>query len=109
MQFSPIFPKYLEHMNVCGIVGNEAGQPKPTQKGALKMTNQKPYIARDTGEPLVVMGGYHLASDGSTIRKAVDTRAAGDYGHDPIGCGLVRMVPSGDIVTVAEASIRLGR
>ena len=31
----------------------------------------------------------------------------GDYGHDPIGNGMVRMIPSGDIVTIEEATARL--
>ena len=32
---------------------------------------QKPYIARDTGEPLVVMGAYSVGADGGVIRQAV--------------------------------------
>jgi hypothetical protein len=32
-----------------------------------------------------------------------------DYGSDPIGDGMVRMVPSGDIVTVVEAQNRLAK
>ncbi len=31
----------------------------------------KSYIARDTGEPLVVMGGYKIAENGSIIRNPV--------------------------------------
>ena len=37
--------------------------------------SKKPYIARDTGEPLVVMGGYHVGSDGGLIHKTIDTSA----------------------------------
>ena len=37
--------------------------------------SKKPYIARDTGEPLVVMGGYHVGSDGGLIHKPIDTSA----------------------------------
>ena len=33
----------------------------------------------------------------------------GDYGWDPIGDGTVRMVPSGDVLTIEEASKRLSR
>jgi hypothetical protein len=33
---------------------------------------RKPFIARDTKEPLVVMGGYHVGEDGGLIRKIVD-------------------------------------
>ena len=34
--------------------------------------------------------------------RRVDTTAPGDYGCDPIGDGSFRMVPSGDIVDLAE-------
>lgn len=40
---------------------------------------------------------------------AIECAAPGDYGTDPAGNGMVRMVPSGDIVTPAEASRRLRR
>lgn len=33
-----------------------------------------PYIAKDTGEPLVVMGGYRVAADGSLLRDPVAHR-----------------------------------
>lgn len=32
---------------------------------------KKPYIAKDTKEPLVVLGGYEIAEDGSVITKPV--------------------------------------
>jgi hypothetical protein len=35
------------------------------------MKHKKPYIARDTKEPLIVFGGYHVAEDGSLIRSVV--------------------------------------
>lgn len=41
------------------------------------------------------------------LRAVIDTRRAGDYGSDPIGNGMVRMVPSGDVVTAEEAARRL--
>ncbi len=49
----------------------------------------KPYIARDNGKPLVVLGGYRVAISGAIIP--------------------VTMFPSGDVVTVQEAKKRLGR
>ncbi len=70
----------------------------------------KPFIAKDTKKPLVVLGGYEIASDGGIMRNNVPPRVEGkDYGSDPIGDGMVRMVPSGEIVTAEEAIRRLSR
>lgn len=33
---------------------------------------KKPFIARDTKEPLVVLGAYEIASDGSVIKHFID-------------------------------------
>jgi hypothetical protein len=41
------------------------------------------------------------------IRRPI-VRRAGDYGADPIGGGMFRMVPSGDVVDAAERKRRLG-
>lgn len=61
---------------------------------------------RDMERPNVL--GYDLDRVSLTpIRKRI-TRAAGDYGADPIGNGTFRMVPSGDIVDYAERCSRLG-
>lgn len=68
--------------------------------------SNKPFIARDTGEPLVVFGCYRIAHDGSVMREPIVSRA-GDYGADPLGNGLFRMVPSGDIVDLTERNNRL--
>lgn len=43
------------------------------------------------------------------VRAKVDTNAPGDYGADPVGGGMFRMVPSGDIVDFAERCKRLER
>lgn len=32
---------------------------------------QKPYIARDTGEPLEILGGYQVAADGGLMRRTL--------------------------------------
>jgi len=42
------------------------------------------------------------------VNKKVDTTKQGDYGQDPLGDGMHRMVPSGDIVTTEEMMKRLG-
>lgn len=63
---------------------------------------------RDMDRPSVL--GYAL--DRATLtpkREYIDTAAPGDYGADPIGDGLFRMVPSGDVVTLAERNSRLKR
>ena len=41
--------------------------------------------------------------------KPIDTKSTGDYGSDPYDGEHVRMVPSGDIVTIEECNRRLGR
>lgn len=43
------------------------------------------------------------------LARPVDTKTAGDYGADPLGDGLFRMVPSGDIVSFEERCRRLAR
>ncbi len=61
---------------------------------------------RDMDRPMVL--GYEL--DRVTlmpVRHAIDLRATGDFGADPLGDGMFRMVPSGDIVTLAERNKRL--
>ena len=40
-------------------------------------------------------------------RRVIDTQKPGDYGADPIGDGMFRMVPSGDVVDYAERCKRL--
>lgn len=66
-----------------------------------------PFIARDTRQPLVVLGGYGIGQGGGIITRPIDTTKAGDYGADPIGNGMFRMIPSGDIVDFAERTRRL--
>ena len=61
---------------------------------------------RDMEIPNVL--GYDLNRATLTpIRKAIDLRRQGDYGADPLGDGTHRMVPSGDIVDLAERNRRL--
>lgn len=47
------------------------------------------------------------AQQGGRLHKSVNTAKPGDYGADPIGSGLFRMVPSGDVVDYAERCRRL--
>lgn len=64
---------------------------------------------RDMDRP-TVLGAYELDRTTLTpIRRPIDTNKAGDYGADPIGDGIFRMVPSGDIVDDTERCKRLGR
>lgn len=62
---------------------------------------------RDMETPMV-LGAYEL--DRNTllpIRRGIDVFAQGDHGCDPIGDGMFRMVPSGDVVDFAESRKRL--
>jgi len=62
---------------------------------------------RDMEQPNVL--GYDLHRDSLTpVRSYVDTGKQGDHGCDPIGDGMFRMVPSGDIVDREECRRRLG-
>jgi hypothetical protein len=68
---------------------------------------QAPRLLRDMERPTVL--GYELDRQTLTpIRRALPARTPGqDYGTDPLGGGMVRMVPSGDVVTAEEALRRL--
>ncbi len=71
------------------------------------MQNERPLRARDTHQPLIVLDGYPVSEDGSVIRQYTDTQHSGDHGADPLGNGMFRMVPSGDIVNDSERQRRL--
>ncbi|MEI6313241.1 MAG: hypothetical protein WCO89_00115 [Syntrophus sp. (in: bacteria)] len=43
------------------------------------------------------------------IGKPIDIQKAGDYGCDPLGDALFRMVPSGDVVCLDEMTRKLRR
>lgn len=61
---------------------------------------------RDSEKPVVM--GYELDRQTLTpVRRYIDTTQTGDYGADPIGDGMFRMVPSGDVVDFAERNRRL--
>ncbi len=61
--------------------------------------------------------GYNLTDVGGRLlvdRPSIDTEHPGDYGWDPVldeagePTGFVKLVPSGDVVTVTEARQRVG-
>ncbi len=61
---------------------------------------------RDMETPIVL--GYEL--DRNTLtpkRKCINVTNTGDYGADPLGNGMFRMVPSGDVVGFEERNRRL--
>jgi len=62
---------------------------------------------RDMANPTVL--GYELDRHTLTPVRRMVTRSDGDYGASPVGDGMFRMVPSGDIVDYAERCRRLAR
>jgi hypothetical protein len=63
---------------------------------------------RDMDQPTVL--GYAL--DRKTLtpkRQYVNTASTKDHGADPLRDGTFRMVPSGDVVDLAERNRRLGQ
>lgn len=51
---------------------------------------------------------FDAGPDGITIRRErIAVERAGDYGADPLPDGTFRMVPSGDVVDLAERNRRL--
>lgn len=63
-------------------------------------------LLRNQETPTVL--GYELHRDTLTpVRKLLDTANKGDYGADPLGDGMFRMVPSGDVVNYEERNRRL--
>jgi hypothetical protein len=62
---------------------------------------------RDMETPMVL--GYRLDRRTLTpIRETLPARVPGqDYGADPLGDGMFRMVPSGDVVDFRERNKRL--
>lgn len=64
-------------------------------------------ISSDDKKPIVAFG-YNLDESGAPIRTTIPARKSGeDHGCDPLGNGMYRMVPSGDIVDFDERTRRL--
>ncbi len=62
---------------------------------------------RDMETPQVL--GHELDRETLTpIRRRIDTTKSGDHGADPLGDGMFRMLPSGDVVDNDERRRRLG-
>lgn len=57
--------------------------------------------------PTRILGGYDLNPDLTLKHKPIDLNRKGDYGADPASDGMFRMIPSGDIVDLAERNRRL--
>lgn len=78
---------------------------RPHKKGTETMTSDR---LRDQDQPNVL--GYDLDRKTLTpIRTPIDTTRPGDHGADPLGDGRYRMVPSGDVVDLAERTRRLAK
>ena len=76
-----------------------------TNPGRSRRNPQRRYDKK-TGEPLRAFG-YDLDQQGRPIRGEIDLKAQGDTGHDPLGNGMFRMYPSGDIVDNDERIRRM--
>jgi hypothetical protein len=70
--------------------------PRKTRGAYSDAAGQKRLMAESMGLPP------------DTYARKVDTARPGDYGADPAGNGMFRMVPSGDVVDLAERNRRLG-
>lgn len=71
------------------------------------MKSSKPkldYSSAD-GQKRLMAESVGLPAD--TYLKKINTTRSGDYGSDPLGDGMFRMVPSGDIVDYTERNRRL--
>lgn len=44
---------------------------------------------------------------GGSLHQRIDTSRAGDYGYDHAGAGMVKMIPSGDVIPLVEGLARL--
>jgi len=60
------------------------------------------------GQKRLMAESVGLPSD-TYLSRPIDIHRAGDIGADPLGDGTFRMVPSGDVVDVAERNRRLGK
>src|SRR5208337_3461234 len=86
--------------------GSQTGKVRKARKervGGAAMSDK----LRDQDTPNVL--GYDLDRKTLTpIRRTIPARIAGkDYGADPLGDNMFRMVPSGDIVDFVERKRRL--
>jgi len=87
---------------------------KPVRKNSRRRTSlrynaraKKPSDKLRDMEVPMVLGGYELDRKNLVPVRPALNLAPGDYGCDPLGGGMFRMVPSGDIVDAAEKERRL--
>lgn len=81
------------------------GQAPRTVAEVLAERQQR---ATADGQKRLMAESMGLPSD-TYLRKLVEMSRPGDYGADPIGDGMFRMIPSGDVVDYAERCLRLDR
>lgn len=92
-------------MDIDKLIDQYLAESTPSSSRAGTRTGTK---LRDMESPTVL--GYELDRKTLTpIRRQVDTKRGGDHGADPLGNGMFRMVPSGDVVDFAERNRRLAR
>ncbi len=65
----------------------------------------KPNYSNAAGQKRLMAESIGLPSD--TYCRTVDLTRQGDTGADPLGNGNFRMIPSGDVVNLAERNRRL--
>lgn len=91
------------------LEAEKRGEPELDEREALERGKFRSNVR---GRKKLKFAGYEFEAGGGRgteiQREHVDVRKAGDYGADPLGNGLFRMVPSGDIVDFEERNRRLG-
>lgn len=70
------------------------------------MKPRKPDYSTADGQKRIMLES--VGYDAESLMRRIDTNRPGDYGADPMGDGSFKMVPSGDIVNLAERNRRLG-
>lgn len=69
---------------------------------------KKKRLLREEEHPTVL--GYELDRETLLpVRGYIDIHKPGDYGADPLGNGMFKMIPSGDIVCLGERNRRLDK
>ena len=78
---------------------------KPAQDGG---PGSGPHERNASGRQQKEVMATSVGMPANTYTRTVNTKSGGDHGSDPLGNGMHRMVPSGDIVTTAEMMKRRG-
>jgi len=99
---------------IANIIGSLNGYPleganQPGSLGEAKLSKaQKAHRATAAGQKEMWATAQGLPSD-TYVRRTLATKDKRDHGHDPLGNGKFRMVPSGDVVDTDEMRRRLKR